>query len=96
MGWVDPAKISAANSRDVLERVFDDRTFAEKSANGSRALAAARLSRPPKFRFGAQVKAKAAPKPKPKRQRTDETRAYFREYQRKLRAEQKAEAHTSP
>jgi hypothetical protein len=38
MGWIDQSKISAATAKDVVERVFDDRTFAQKSANGSKAL----------------------------------------------------------
>jgi hypothetical protein len=58
--WVDSSRISAATARDVLKRVLDDRTFAEKSANGSRPLAAARLSRPPKFNFGTKARAAAA------------------------------------
>jgi len=92
--WLDVTKIAAANAPDVIERLergMDDRTFEQRSADGSRGNAVARLSRPPKFNFGAQVKAKSAtPKVKAARPRTDETRAYFREYQRRRRAEARA------
>jgi hypothetical protein len=84
--WLDVTKIAAANSRDVregLERGMDDRTFEQRSADGSRGNAVARLSRPPVFKFGAQAKVKAK---RPKRERTEATREYFREYQRRLRA----------
>jgi hypothetical protein len=53
--WVDMSAIRAATARDVLERVDDDRSLAERRAQGARALAAARLSRPPVFKFGAQA-----------------------------------------
>jgi hypothetical protein len=81
----------------VLERVLDDRTFAEKSAQGTRslarALANARLSRRLKFNFGA----KSAPRPKPKRESTPQTKDYFRTYMREWRARRKADqAEASP
>jgi hypothetical protein len=87
--WVDLSKIRAASARDVVERRNDDRSRAERRELYARTLALAKSPRPPMFKFCAQVKAKSAPRPK--RERTDETRAYFREYQRKLRAKQKAE-----
>jgi hypothetical protein len=78
--------------RERLERGWDDRTFAERSANGSRALAVARLLRPPVFRFGAQVKAKRS---RPKVERTEEVQEYYRQYMRERRARQKADASTN-
>jgi hypothetical protein len=91
VGWIDPAKISAATARDVVERVLDDRTVEERRAQSSRALAVAGLSRPPKFIFGA-LKAVKAP---PKRERAAETRAYFRQYTRERRARRKADTSTN-
>ena len=83
--WIRRETIEAARSRDVQARRDDDRSRAWRREESSRALAEVRLSRPPKFRFtfGAQVKAKS---PRPKRERTGETRAYFREYMRARRA----------
>ena len=85
--WIDADRIRASCARDVLERVLDDRTFWRRSEQGSCSLAAARLSRSAKFNFGAKAKRVA----RPKVERTDEVRAYFREYQRRRRAEAKAE-----
>ena len=50
-------------------------------------------AQPVKWRF--TFSPKAAAKPKPKRVRTDETRAYMREYMRERRAREKADASTN-
>jgi hypothetical protein len=82
--WFDANRIRASCARDVLERVDDDRSSIWRREIGARSAAIARALRPkPKFKFGAQGKAKTA---RPKRARTDETRAYFREYMRARRA----------
>jgi hypothetical protein len=81
--WIDASRIRASCARDVIERVNDDRSRAERREQAAKAFAAAKLSRPPRFTFGAQVKAKAK---RPKVERTAETRAYFREYMRERRA----------
>jgi hypothetical protein len=85
--WVDPNRIRAVNARDVLERVDDDRSRAERWEQASRAFAVAKLSRPPRFTFGVHVKAKAK---RPKVARTAEVREYFRQYMRERRPRQKA------
>jgi hypothetical protein len=84
--WLGVARISAARARDVVERRDDDRSRAERRELYARTLGAAKLARPPVFRFGAQVKAKSKSAPRPKRERTEETRAYFRDYMRERRA----------
>jgi hypothetical protein len=91
--WLDRSRIAVSTSRDFLaaiENGRDDRTLAVKRAQAVQALTS--RSRPT-FKFGTQAKQKVAPKPKRKveRERTDETREYFREYQRRLRARKKAE-----
>jgi hypothetical protein len=94
--WLDITKIQASMARDVLERTADDRSNAQRREQGWQSLQATKRLNLHRFTFGAQAKAKAkakvAPKPKAKRERTDETRAYFREYQRKLREKRKADA----
>jgi hypothetical protein len=94
--WLNIAKIAAANARDVLERRDDDRSRAERRELYARTLGAARLARGPRFAFtfGARIKAKA--KPKVKVERTEEVRAYFREYQRQRRAREKESVSSSP
>ena len=69
--WIDSSKIEASRARDILERTNDDRSLALRREQGAKALAVARLSRRPKFNFGAKAKPKSAPKPKAKRERTD-------------------------
>jgi hypothetical protein len=91
--WLDANRIRASCARDVLERRDDDRSRAERRELYARTLGAAKLKF--KFTFGAQGKAKAKAKPA-KRERTDETRVYFREYQRRRRAREKAEQSSSP
>ena len=94
--WFDASRIAAANARDVLERLergMDDRTFEQRSADATEARARTRAAQPVKWRFN--FSSKAAAKPRPKVERTDEVRAYFREYQRRLRARQKADASTN-
>ncbi len=88
--WVDANRIRASLARDVIER-RDQRTYAERQADAmkSRATLIATLGYTPKFTFSTKPK---VAKPRPKKERTDETRAYFREYQRRLRAKAKAEA----
>ena len=91
--WLDTTTISAANARDVIERQSrrpDDRTFEQRSADATGARVARAATSRVKWRFTINP-AKVA-KPRPKRERTDEMRAYFREYQRRLRAKAKAEA----
>jgi hypothetical protein len=56
--WLDVRKIAAANARDVVRRRDDDRSLAWRREISSRALAEARLSRGPRFRFGAQITGK--------------------------------------
>jgi len=82
--WIDPARIRASTARDVLERVDDDRSRAERREQASQAFAAARLSRGPKynFAFGSRTKAK---KVRPKVERTPEVREYFRQYMQRRR-----------
>jgi hypothetical protein len=82
--WIDPGRIRASTARDVLERVDDDRSRAERREQASQAFAAARLSRGPrlKFTFGAKAKTKA----KRKVERTPEVREYFRQYMQRRRA----------
>ena len=91
--WINPNWIAASHARDVLERRDDDRSLAWRREMGARFAAVARLSRPPKFKFGAQVKAKVA---RPKVERTAEEKArhreYMRAYMRESRARQKADA----
>jgi hypothetical protein len=92
--WLRREAIAAANARDVVERRDDDRSNAQRREQGWQSLLATKRLNLHRFTFGAQAQAqaKSAPKPKAKRERTDETRAYFREYQRRLRAKQKADA----
>ena len=90
--WIDGSRIRASCAKDVLERREDDRSRAERREQAAKAFAAARLSRPQRFTFGAQAKAKSVPKPKPKVERTAEVREYFRQYMRERRAKQKAGA----
>ena len=81
---------------------MDDRSLAWRRMVGAHFAAVARATAKTKFTFGARslaisrdisLRSKislSAPKPKVKRERTDATRAYFREYQRRRRAEAKA------
>lgn len=90
--WVDPDRIRVSLAPDYLARLErglgDDRPSWERSADATRV----RATQParPRFTFGAPKAAVA--KPRPKRERSDETRRYFREYQRRRRAEAKANA----
>ena len=91
--WIDREKIAAANARDVVERVDDDRSRAQRrEQQGWQSLLAAKRPSPNRFTFAAKLRAKGAPKPKRKRERTDETREYFALKMRELRARKKAEA----
>jgi hypothetical protein len=85
--WLDCSKVAASTARDVVERVMDDRSRAERRAQSSEALAVARLARPPKFRFGAL--AKTGPKRTRKVERTAEVKEYYRQYMRERRAAQR-------
>ena len=87
--WIDPNRIRASSARDVVERNNDDRSRAWRREMGARFAAVVRLSRPAKFRFGAQVKAKAA---RLKPERTPEVREYFRLYMHERRAREKTDA----
>ena len=90
--WLDPARIRASVAKDVLarlERGCDDRTFEQRSADATAARARTRAAQRVKWRF--TFSPKAAAKSRAKKERTDATRAYFREYQRRRRAEAKAE-----
>jgi hypothetical protein len=94
--WIRRETIEAARSRDVLdaiERGQDNRTFEQRSADATRARAAQAAAQPVKWKF--IFSPKAAAKPRPKRERTAEVREYFREYQRRRRAEAKAEQFNS-
>jgi hypothetical protein len=51
--WLRLERIAAASSRDVIERLergMDDRSYAQKSALGTRLLAEGKTKRPPTFR----------------------------------------------
>jgi hypothetical protein len=67
----------------VLERTNDDRSRAERRELAAKAFAAAKLSRPPRFTFGAQAKPKAK---RSKVERTADVREYFHVYMRERRA----------
>jgi hypothetical protein len=86
-------RIDASLAKDVIERHDDDRSREWRRRQYEATLGAIKPTSRPKFNFGAKVKAKPAPKPKAKRERTDATRAYFREYGRMWRARKKAETH---
>ena|ERR1700727_952265 len=89
--WLDPARIRASTARDVLERGNDDRSRAERRAQSSEALAVARLSRPPKFNFGAKAKVKAVRPARPKADMRDYMRNYMRERRARSRDNQARE-----
>jgi hypothetical protein len=86
--WVDASRIAAATSPDVkaaIENGRDDRSFVQRSADGSKARACAQPAKW-KYTYGAKP-----PKAKRRRvERTPEVRAYFREWARKQRAREKA------
>jgi hypothetical protein len=88
--WLDPARIRASTACDVVQRRDDDRSRAERRAQSSEALAVARLSRPPKFNFGARVKAKAT-SARPKADMRDYMRRYMRERRARSRDNQARE-----
>jgi hypothetical protein len=87
--WIDANRIRAAIARDVVERVMDDRPPELRRIHASlvRAFTLASQRIKPKF-----VVYPRPAEPKPKVARSDETKRYFREYQRERRARQKADA----
>lgn len=85
--WIDPAGICASCAKDVIERVSDDRSRAERRELYDRTLGAARLARAPKFNFSTKVKAKVM---RPRAERTAEERERHREYMRTYMRESRA------
>jgi hypothetical protein len=99
--WLDPARIRAANARDVLERIErgcgDDRTFEQRSADASRARASVLAAQRVKWRFTFSPRALrpggcAKPKAERSAEQKDYMRNYMKTYMRERRAKQKADA----